>query len=279
MVAEFSIRGRCSRSGRKGEGNGGDGGEGFLGPQRMRCMPPLQNDNRYACLEVEEIDDSLDIPELPVMPETPKLRTRRPNWEKRLPKEYKLAASPTNRSLRLPVQLQTMDTQLVKATQALLDCRATGLFISKNYAKWEQIKTKKLSTPIPVRNVDGTLNEAGPIAEVADVILRYKGHSECAVFAVTAIGNEDIILGLPWLKEHNPEVDWKMEEVKMSRCPAQCTTCRDEARQERHERWTHHERVARCRTGPMPHPHVTVEEVEEEEEDMFTHNDLPESVD
>src|SRR5262245_15922154 len=171
MAAELSVTGRRRRGGGKGEGIGGDGGEGFLGPQQMRGMPPLQNDNQYACLEVEEIDDSLDIPELPVMPETPKIRTRRPNWEKRLPKEYKLAASPTNRSLRLLVQLQTTDTQLVKATQALLDCGATGLFISKDYAKKEQIETKKLSTPIPVRNVDGTLNEDGPITEVAEQIL------------------------------------------------------------------------------------------------------------
>src|SRR5262245_51103946 len=110
------------------------------------------------------------------------------------------------------------------------------------------------------------LNEAGPIAKVADVILCYKGHSERAVFAVTAIRNEDIILGLPWLKEHNPE-------VKMSCCPARCMTCRDKVRQEKHKRRTHHECIARCRTGPMPHPHVMVEEVEEEE-DMFTHNDL-----
>src|SRR5262245_65906570 len=104
--------------------------------------------------------------------------------------------------------------QLVKATQALLDCGATGLFISKDYAKKEQIETKKLSTPIPVRNVDGTLNEAGPIAEVADVILRYKGHSERAGFAVTAIGNEDIIHRLPWVEEPYREVDWKTEEGK-----------------------------------------------------------------
>src|SRR5262245_16821221 len=152
-----------------------------------------------------------------------------------------------------------MDTQLVKATQALLDCRATGLFISKDYTKKEQIETKKLSTPIPVRNIDGTLNEAGPIAKVADVILCYKGHSEHAVFTIMAIGNEDIILGLPWLKEHNLEVDWKMEEVKMSHCLARCTTCRDEVRQEKHEHRTHHECIAHCRTRPMPHPHATVE--------------------
>src|SRR5262245_21341008 len=157
MAAELSVTGRRRRGGGEGKGIGGDERKGFLELQRMRGMPPLQNDNGYACLEVEEIDDSLDIPELPVMPETPKIRTRRPKWEKRLPREYKLAASPTNRSLRLPVQLQTTDTQLVKATQALLDCGATGLFISKDYAKQEQIETKKLSTPIPVRNVDGTL--------------------------------------------------------------------------------------------------------------------------
>src|SRR5262245_51540078 len=67
-----------------------------------------------------------------------------------------------------------------------------------------------------------------------------------------------------------------LEEVKMSHCPARCMTCRDEARQERHKCRTHHERISHCRTRPMPHPHVTVEDIEEEEEDMFTHNDLPE---
>jgi hypothetical protein len=50
--------------------------------------------------------------------------------------------------------------------------------------------------PIPVRNVDGTPNEAGPITEVVDIILCYKGHSERAIFAVTTIGQEDVILGL-----------------------------------------------------------------------------------
>jgi hypothetical protein len=59
-------------------------------------------------------------------------------------------------------------------------------------------------------------NEAGPITEVVDIVLRYKGHSERAIFAVMAIRQEDVILGLPWFKEHNPEVDWRTEEVKMS---------------------------------------------------------------
>ena len=27
-----------------------------------------------------------------------------------------------------------------------------------------------------------------------------------------------VILGMPWLAHHNPEIDWKTGEVKMTRC-------------------------------------------------------------
>jgi hypothetical protein len=49
-----------------------------------------------------------------------------------------------------------------------------------------------------------------------DVILRYQDHSEQAIFAVTKLGNQEMLLGLPWLKAHNPEVDWVTGEVKMN---------------------------------------------------------------
>jgi hypothetical protein len=198
---------------------------------------------------------------MPKNPPTPKVK--RPRWEKKkLPREYTLATTTSNRSLNLPIQLQTTDTQLTKATKALPDCRATGLFMGKDFTQWENINTKKLSMLIPVRNVDGTLNEASPITEVVDIILNYKGHSERAIFAVTAIEQEDVILGLPWLREHNPEIDWRTKEVKMSQCLARCITCRDEVLQEKRERRVHQEWIAHCWTGPMPHPHVTVEDVE-----------------
>ena len=31
-----------------------------------------------------------------------------------------------------------------------------------------------------------------------------------------------VILGMPWLARHNPEIDWKTEEVQMTRCPDEC---------------------------------------------------------
>jgi len=53
-----------------------------------------------------------------------------------------------------------------------MDSRATGEFIDHHYAKSNWLHPCKLSEPIPVYNVDGTLNEAGSITEVVDLILR-----------------------------------------------------------------------------------------------------------
>ena len=32
----------------------------------------------------------------------------------------------------------------------------------------------------------------------------------------------EVILGMPWLAAHNPEIDWEKREVKMTRCPPLC---------------------------------------------------------
>jgi hypothetical protein len=79
-----------------------------------------------------------------------------------------------------------------------------------------RITTRTLSRPILVYNIDGTLNEAGSIQEVVDVVLHYKDHSEWVQFAVTSLGKQNVILGYTWLKEHNPEVDWITKEVTPS---------------------------------------------------------------
>ena len=111
----------------------------------------------------------------------------------------------------------------------LIDCGATRLFIDAQYITDNEIPTRPLSKPIPVYNIDSTLNEAGSVNEIVDVVLRYNGHTERALFAVTSLGKQDMILGYTWLREHNPEIDWASKEVRMSWCPSRCLTCREEA--------------------------------------------------
>jgi len=46
----------------------------------------------------------------------------------------------------------------------------------------------------------------------------YKGHVERMRMDVCDLGKTEIILGMPWLAAHNPEINWETGEVKMTRC-------------------------------------------------------------
>ena len=253
----------------------------------MTGVPSLPvNNNQFTCLEVEEVSDEgqatdeQDTPKIPKIPKCPKP----PKWENKLPRSYKIAvASPGSKSLKIPVQVQTTDTGEIHGVEGLVDCGADGEFLDSEFIKRNKIPTRQLVRPIPVNNVDGSPNENGPIREVADLVLRYKGHTERIVFAVTQLGKEDMILGLPWLKEHNPEIDWNTEEVRMTRCPTQCKQCLQELREEKRKQAEEVHRIRRCRAGPFPRATVEDEEEEdgeeEEEEEEDEGREVPEKGD
>jgi hypothetical protein len=136
-------------------------------------------------------------------------------------------------SLAVDVEIESTDTVVKRHTQALIDCGATGCFIDIEWAKLNNVPTHPLTNPIPVYNVDGSANEAGAITDIANVILRYEQHSERTQPAVTRLGKQSLILGYNWLRNHNPEINWQMKDVKMSRCPLQCSTCRVEDKRDR----------------------------------------------
>src|SRR5918999_6056239 len=113
-------------------------------------------------------------------------------------------------------------------------------------------------------SVDGSPNVAGSIMEVMDLVLQYKDHLERAVFTVTNLGKQDMILGLTWLQEHNPEVDWETGEIKMSHCPQKCRTCSKEEKEEKKWVKKKEEKLQVCWSGSMPE---LIEESEEEGEE------------
>jgi len=50
----------------------------------------------------------------------------------------------------------------------------------------------------------------------------FKGHVERARMDVCNLEKTEVILGMPWLVVHNPEIDWEKGEVEMTRCPPIC---------------------------------------------------------
>jgi predicted aspartyl protease len=163
-----------------------------------------------------------------------------------------------------------METQWKQGIRALVDCGATGLFIDREYVKSNRLPTRKLSRSIPVFNVDGTANEAGSISEVVELIIQYDGHSERALFSVTSLGRQNMILGITWLREHNPEIDWRTGKVEMTRCLLRCCVgCRNELRTERRNSKKEEVSINACRTGPFPEPS------EESSDEELPASDLP----
>ncbi|ESK82302.1 hypothetical protein Moror_5417 [Moniliophthora roreri MCA 2997] len=75
--------------------------------------------------------------------------------------------------------------------------------------KWIQLPEK-----IKVFNVDGTLNKAAWISHVVELEFKIAGKEFRENFMISGIGDESIILGLPWLQYHNPQIDWETGEVK-----------------------------------------------------------------
>jgi len=55
--------------------------------------------------------------------------------------------------------------------------------------------------------------------ETKESTLRIRQHSEQINLDITWIPRHNIILGIPWLKTHNPHIDWRTEEIQFAEIP------------------------------------------------------------
>jgi Retroviral aspartyl protease len=94
-------------------------------------------------------------------------------------------------------------------TTALLDTGAGGKFIDQNFVRNQKIETKELKYPIEVFNVDGTPNKRGIITKYTWLDLTINGQTKTHNLLITGLGKQKIILGYPWFKQVNPDINWK----------------------------------------------------------------------
>jgi hypothetical protein len=114
---------------------------------------------------------------------------------------------------------------------ALLDSGAEGIIIDEDFARRNKLTLRTLVNPLPVKNVDGTLNKRGSVRYTTIQRIRIKTleeefHEETTELYVTTLGDHDIILGTDWLHAHNPEVNWAVPQIALTRCPKTCSLSR-----------------------------------------------------
>jgi len=137
------------------------------------------------------------------------------------------------REVWLKVGLEKLESHEGIAVKALLDSGATGLFMDTTFAKEKGFKMEKLKKPLLVRNVDGMANAGGAIMHQVKCNMFFKGHMERARMDVCNLGKTELILGMPWLAAHNPEIDWEKGEVKMMHCPPICGRRKQEVKKKK----------------------------------------------
>ena len=106
--------------------------------------------------------------------------------------------------------------------EALIDSGATTTFINQSVVDKHNLVTYKLASPFTVVNADGTSNQHGQIRDSVRAYLEIGSHKSSNQMLVTDLGNKDMIIGMTYLRRHNPEIDWAAGEWRFTRCPETC---------------------------------------------------------
>src|SRR6185503_14620022 len=96
-----------------------------------------------------------------------------------------------------------------RVTSALFDGAASSCFMDKELAKYLAISLIRKPVPTEVRVIDG--RPLDPIVcETAPVRMTFtqSGHTEMISFNIISSPQFPIVLGLSWLKLHNPKINW-----------------------------------------------------------------------
>jgi len=104
-------------------------------------------------------------------------------------------------------------------TKALVDSGATDCFMSENLVKRMKLGKRPLQRPRKIWNIDNTANQAGDITHYTNLEIQTRGVRKTIQFLITNIGNEDIILGYPWMAAFEPRFTWKHGVINEKELP------------------------------------------------------------
>ena len=95
----------------------------------------------------------------------------------------------------------------------MVDSGSTGNFISDKFVKQFKLQVSKLAVVKQVRLADGNGNYK--VSDYVNVPISIGQYREVVELAVMPLNVSDVILGMPWLTSHNPDIDWSSGTVRI----------------------------------------------------------------
>lgn len=137
-------------------------------------------------------------------------------------------------------------------THALIDSRAGGTFIDEDFAKQHNIVGIPLKTQIRIFNANGTKNKIGKVTHYAPIKTRIGEQIIDTNIYISGLGKDKLIFGLPWLKKHNPKINWEKGSMDIGPLKKQQTVS---------EIFRKHIGISRIKLNTPRSPPPTVEEI------------------
>ena len=95
-----------------------------------------------------------------------------------------------------------------KTEEALIDSGATECFLDHWTVSHLRLPLKPLKAPHTIHNINGTHNQAGQITHKCRLKVQIGAIHQEMDFFITNLGQDQIILGYPFLKLLNPNINW-----------------------------------------------------------------------
>jgi RNase H-like domain found in reverse transcriptase/Reverse transcriptase (RNA-dependent DNA polymerase)/Integrase zinc binding domain/Chromo (CHRromatin Organisation MOdifier) domain/gag-polyprotein putative aspartyl protease len=105
------------------------------------------------------------------------------------------------------LRIRIWDGSKYNLAYALVDSGAQGSIINREFAEMHNLPFKVKSKPMKLILADGESTRDGEVTHYVPVKLKVGDHEEILSLDVSTIGY-DAILGLSWLKKHNPAIKW-----------------------------------------------------------------------
>ena len=90
---------------------------------------------------------------------------------------------------------------------AMIASGATEDFINQEICNKHVIKMIRAKNPREIYLADGKPSAMGPVTHMTEVLIDISSHKELATFQVANLQNHEVILGMPWLRKHNPTIN------------------------------------------------------------------------
>ncbi|CAG8822521.1 25852_t:CDS:2, partial [Racocetra persica] len=98
---------------------------------------------------------------------------------------------------------------------ALIDSGASACFLDYTLAHKYNLPINTKRTPLSVEVIDGReISSGAVIHETGPLLLCYQNHYEEIIFNLIQTPHYQVILGLPWLIHHNPNINWREHTLK-----------------------------------------------------------------